>query len=43
VQGYFVARPMPANQLLEWCGGYEDTQSIKKQPKVVDIDHSNGQ
>ena len=43
IQGYFVARPMPASQLLEWCGGYEDTQSIKKQPNVVDIDHSSGQ
>ncbi|HNP63409.1 MAG TPA: EAL domain-containing protein, partial [Woeseiaceae bacterium] len=26
-QGYFIARPMPAEQLLKWLGGYEDTQS----------------
>ncbi len=37
-QGYFIARPMPAEQLLKWLGGYEDTQSIKKRSIVVDID-----
>ena len=38
VQGYFIAKPMPADQLLTWVNGYEDTQSIKKQSFVVDID-----
>jgi len=38
VQGYFIARPMPADQLLMWIDGYEDTQSIKKQSIVVDLD-----
>jgi diguanylate cyclase (GGDEF)-like protein len=38
VQGYFIARPMPAAQLREWCGGYEDTQSLKHGATVVDID-----
>ncbi len=38
VQGYFIAKPMPADQLLIWAAGYEDTQSIKKRSLVVDID-----
>lgn len=38
VQGYFIARPMPADQLLTWIEGHEDTQSIKKKSIVVDID-----
>jgi len=37
VQGFFVARPMSANQLIEWCGDYEDTQSIKKAPTIGDL------
>ena len=39
-QGYFVAGPMAAEQLRTWCGGYEDTQSLKHGPKVVDIDEA---
>jgi diguanylate cyclase (GGDEF)-like protein len=38
VQGFFIARPMPADQLLTWMDGYEDTQSIKKKSSVVEID-----
>jgi diguanylate cyclase (GGDEF)-like protein len=38
VQGYFIARPMPADQLLTWIDGYEDTQSIKKHSLVIDLD-----
>ena len=38
VQGYFIAKPMPADQLLIWINGYEDTQSIKKSSLIVDID-----
>ncbi len=38
VQGYFVAKPMPADELLTWLDGYEDTQSIKKRSKIVEID-----
>ena len=37
-QGYFIARPMPADQLLAWSGGYEDTQNLKHGSTVVDID-----
>ncbi len=37
-QGYFIARPMPAEQLLKWLGGYEDTQSIKKRSAIIEID-----
>jgi len=36
VQGYFIARPMPASQFVAWCGGYEDTQSIKHGATIVD-------
>jgi diguanylate cyclase (GGDEF)-like protein len=38
VQGFFIAKPMPADQMLIWLDGYEDTQSIKKQSLVIDID-----
>jgi EAL domain-containing protein (putative c-di-GMP-specific phosphodiesterase class I) len=38
VQGYFIARPMPADQLLTWIEGHEDTQCIKKKSVVVDMD-----
>jgi len=37
-QGYFIAKPMPAAQLREWRGGYEDTESLKHGSTVVDID-----
>jgi diguanylate cyclase (GGDEF)-like protein len=37
-QGYFIAKPMPADQLLTWIEGHEDTQSIKKRSIIVDID-----
>ena len=40
VQGYFVARPMSASQLHEWCGGYEDTRSLKHGSTVVDLDNA---
>ncbi len=38
VQGYFIARPMPADQLMIWSSGYVDTQSIKHGTTVIDID-----
>ena len=38
VQGYFIAKPMPADQLLAWIDGHVDTQSFKKKSIVVDID-----
>lgn len=38
VQGYFIARPMSASQLRTWCGGYEDTQSLKHGSAVIDIE-----
>ncbi len=37
-QGYFIAKPMSAEQLITWCRGYEDTQSIKHGSAIVDID-----
>ena len=38
MQGYFIARPMPAAQLLTWLDGYEDTQSIKKRSTIVELE-----
>ena len=38
VQGYFIAHPMPADQLLVWVEGHADTQSIKKKSFVVDLE-----
>ena len=40
VQGYFVAKPMPAHELRKWCDGYEDTQSLKHGSTVVGIDEA---
>ena len=37
VQGFFIAKPMPADELLTWLDGYEDTQSIKKRSAIVEI------
>ncbi len=37
-QGYFIAKPMAADQLLVWSNGYVDTQSIKHGSTVIDID-----
>lgn len=39
-QGYFIARPMPANQLRTWRSGFTDTQSLKHGPTVVKIDEA---
>ena len=41
VQGYFVAKPMPAMQLLRWCQGYESTESLKCGGNVVSIERSS--
>jgi len=38
VQGFFIARPMPAEQLRSWRGGYDDTESLKHGTTVVGID-----
>lgn len=40
VQGYFIAKPMPAVELLTWLNGYEDTQSIKKRSAIIEIDQT---
>lgn len=37
-QGYFIARPMPASQLLTWVDGYVDTQSVKKKSRITEFD-----
>lgn len=38
VQGYFIARPMPADEFRRWCHGHEDTQSLKHGSTVIGID-----
>lgn len=38
VQGYFIAKPMPAEQFRRWVDGHEDTQSLKHSSSVVGID-----
>jgi diguanylate cyclase (GGDEF)-like protein len=41
VQGYFVAKPMPAKRIVGWCQGYESTASLNCGHKVVNIDRNN--
>ena len=38
VQGFFIAKPMPAERFRRWCDGHEDTQSLKHASSVVGID-----
>ena len=38
VQGYFIARPMPADEFKRWCHGHEDTQNLKHGSSVIRID-----
>ena len=38
VQGYFIAKPMPADEFRRWCQGHEDTQSLKHGASVVAIE-----
>jgi len=38
VQGFFIAKPMPAERFVRWCDGHEDTQSLKHGSSVVGID-----
>jgi EAL domain-containing protein (putative c-di-GMP-specific phosphodiesterase class I) len=40
VQGFFVAKPMPADRFARWREGHEDTQSLKHSSSVVDIDRA---
>ena len=39
-QGFFIAQPMPSDQLLTWVHGYEDTQNLKRKSAIVDLDTS---
>ncbi|MDH3546732.1 MAG: EAL domain-containing protein [Gammaproteobacteria bacterium] len=40
VQGYFIAKPMPADEFRRWCAGNEDTQNLKPGTTVVGIDRA---
>jgi diguanylate cyclase (GGDEF)-like protein len=37
-QGYFIAKPMPADHFQQWVDGHEGTQSLKHTSTVVGID-----
>ncbi len=41
-QGFFIARPMPAPNLMNWVRGHEDTQSLRKRAAIVDLDTKRG-
>ena len=41
VQGFFVAKAMPADRFMTWCGGHEDTQSLKHGSTVIEIDRGS--
>ena len=32
VQGYFIAKPMPAEQLAEWVGAFQNRSKLRKSP-----------
>jgi len=38
VQGYFIAKPMPADRFRRWVEGHEDTQSLKHGTTVIGIE-----
>jgi EAL domain-containing protein (putative c-di-GMP-specific phosphodiesterase class I) len=40
VQGFFIAKPMPADEFRSWCDGHENTQNLQKKSAVVRIDRS---
>jgi len=40
VQGFFIAKPMPAERFRRWCEGHEDTQSLKHSSSVVGIERA---
>jgi diguanylate cyclase (GGDEF)-like protein len=40
VQGYFIAKPMPADEFHRWCDGHGSTQNLRKTSTVVGIDRS---
>lgn len=35
VQGFFIAKPMPADRFRRWCDGHEVTQSLKHESNVI--------
>lgn len=39
-QGYFIAKPMPADEFHRWCKGHEDSQSRKRSSTIVAIDRA---
>ncbi len=40
VQGFFIARPMPAEEFRIWCDGHESTQNATKSSTVVGIERA---
>jgi diguanylate cyclase (GGDEF)-like protein len=40
VQGYFIAKPMPADEFLAWCDRHENKQNMAKSATVVGIEQA---
>lgn len=42
VQGFFIAKPMPAEKFRRWCNGQQSEQDQGHRTTIVDIDHARG-
>jgi len=40
VQGYFIAKPMPAEEFRAWCNAHNNKQNVTKSSTVVGIDRA---
>ena len=40
VQGFFIAKPMPAEEFRAWCDGQKNTQNVTRSSTVVGIDRA---
>jgi diguanylate cyclase (GGDEF)-like protein len=41
-QGYFIAKPMPADELASWQGGRVDTETLSPGSTVIELDDRRG-
>ena len=40
VQGFYIAKPMPAEEFRAWCDDHKNTQNVTKSSTVVGIDQA---
>jgi diguanylate cyclase (GGDEF)-like protein len=40
VQGFFIAKPMPAEEFRAWCDSHRNTQNVAKSSTVVGLDQA---